>query len=35
MYRRLKAEILAHQDVRKKIEHLTLEIKHKDDEVLL
>uniref|UniRef100_K4A2T7 Uncharacterized protein n=1 Tax=Setaria italica TaxID=4555 RepID=K4A2T7_SETIT len=31
--KRLQAEILAHQDVRKRIEHLTLEVKHKDDEI--
>ncbi|RCV14201.1 hypothetical protein SETIT_2G406300v2 [Setaria italica] len=30
---KLQAEILAHQDVRKRIEHLTLEVKHKDDEI--
>ncbi|CAL5061403.1 unnamed protein product [Urochloa decumbens] len=31
--KRLQAEILAHQDVRKKIEGLTMEVKHKDDEI--
>ncbi|CAL5085879.1 unnamed protein product [Urochloa decumbens] len=31
--RRLQAEILAHQDVRKKIEGLAMEVKHKDDEI--